>query len=922
MAVSIKRRPSVSVSSLVLKRRGNGDRHIDATWKVPKDLTNQNKDNRAESLIVTWWLGIPGADPGDRRNPYGASATSSNMNIANFRSGSRSFNRQSFYPFTATKLDYVSFRVQPRNRKGMGSRYTHAAYWFQPPRRPTISAISFNSANGQLSCTITTDAGNDAAERYDTEYWWTIDDTRVEGHRHEVHSSDTSTSIALSYDVADYQSLGYDDHIRATCRARARGLRGDSAWVERTYYLAYPGEPVITDVSASSRDSTGKVTVRLLTNATTEHPVERVKLEVLADNAAATPDEAAAQSGWSDPGASDDGSCTALSVAVGDGIVPSPGMRTWVRVRSWFAAESVLSRYSVPVRVADLETEALSSEGGTAVAEVLSCASGDDGRSAVVRLAWNDDGATGTELSWDSDKGAWRSTDAPTTFDVTWDEGPVTVGDVSWDSSATVAIKGLTDGVPWYVAARRYLDGTVTSYGPYSAMHSVIPSVAPDGVSVDVPAHVAAGSDVTLSWTFGGGGTQRAWQVVVGGQPVESGEDARGTFTISADRAESLATGGALTLAVAVSTGGAWAQSDPATVEIVQPPSASLSAPATVTAQPVALTVASAATPDLLCTLVASGSGVSGQTPTGVETQPAGDVVWTARVSPAWVAGADGNEAAVTLPGGLDLRDGGEYALTVTPHDPATGLSGAPLSAALTVAWAHQAPDPDGAVTVAATDSTDESGVRHQSATVAMSAPDGSAATDCYDVYRMTGDGATIIGSDLPLDATVTDEYAPFGTGMDLAYRVACRTADGDVAWTDVAYELAGDAIRVDWQGGTVELPWNVAISDGYSKDVDVHEYLDGSTDALYNSGVRRSAKLSTDVIRLDEQATVDAVRALARHDGPAFVRTPDGSAYEADVQVSEMSTQGPIVAVALDCTEVRATEAFLLPPYVSEGGE
>jgi hypothetical protein len=203
-----------------------------------------------------------------------------------------------------------------------------------------------------------------------------------------------------------------------------------------------------------------------------------------------------------------------------------------------------------------------------------------------------------------------------------------------------------------------------------------------------------------------------------------------------------------------------------------------------------------------------------------------------------------------------------------------------------------------------------------------MSAPDGSAATDCYDVYRMTGDGATLIGSDLPLDATVADEYAPFGTGMDLAYRVACRTADGDVAWTDVAYELAGDAIRVDWQGGTVELPWNVAISDGYSKDVDVHEYLDGSTDALYNSGVRRSAKLSTDVIRLDEQATVDAVRALARHDGPAFVRTPDGSAYEADVQVTEMSTQGPIVAVALDCTEVRATEEFLLPPYVSEGGE
>ena len=50
-------------------------------------------------------------------------------------------------------------------------------------------------------------------------------------------------------------------------------------------------------------------------------------------------------------------------------------------------------------------------------------------------------------------------------------------------------------------------------------------------------------------------------------------------------------------------------------------------------------------------------------------------------------------------------------------------------------------------------------------------------------------------------------------------------------------------------------------------------------------------------------------------------MRTPEGTAYEADVQVTDMSgTDNIIMAVAIDATEVDVTAEFLLPtPYRKE---
>ncbi|MBP3884909.1 MAG: hypothetical protein J6D54_08250, partial [Olsenella sp.] len=54
-------------------------------------------------------------------------------------------------------------------------------------------------------------------------------------------------------------------------------------------------------------------------------------------------------------------------------------------------------------------------------------------------------------------------------------------------------------------------------------------------------------------------------------------------------------------------------------------------------------------------------------------------------------------------------------------------------------------------------------------------------------------------------------------------------------------------------------------------------------------------------------------VRMLAQHVGPCFVRLPNGCAFEADVQVTDLSEghASSAIAVALDVTEVSPSGAY-----------
>ena len=184
---------------------------------------------------------------------------------------------------------------------------------------------------------------------------------------------------------------------------------------------------------------------------------------------------------------------------------------------------------------------------------------------------------------------------------------------------------------------------------------------------------------------------------------------------------------------------------------------------------------------------------------------------------------------------------------------------------------------------------------------------------DTFDLYRVTTDGATLVASDVSVGTPMVDPYAPFGE-LGGSYRLCTVTEDGAMAWRDEEYALGGRDMRIDFGNEYVELPYNVDMSDGFEKDFEArHHYGGGRPEGYWNEGVGRHSSLSTDLIRVADAEVARRVRMLAQHVGPCFVRLPNGCAFEADVQVTDLSEghASSAIAVALDVTEVSPSGAY-----------
>lgn len=959
----ICKKPDTAVSNLKLKR--DSDYTMKGTWGVPKKLTDKENGRRATDLKITWWLGIAGTDPKKAYTDKKETDTEETINLDNVKFGNKTYTRSSFYPFAGkSKLDYVSIQVQPSNNKGAGVP-AKVQTNFLIPREPSIGAFSFNTETGLVSVTITTNAGADLYERYDTRYKMTIRNTRTGRRWTQTDSSSTSTSITLTYNVSDYQQFSYDQYAEITVETWARGFKGDSKHVSKKYYVGYPAQSTIQGIDVSSKNSSGKCTVRIKTNSTTAHPVDRVRLETLANVSYASASEIPGDAAWESTDIIDDASCTALAIGVSS-LIPDRGKHTWVRVKSWHLSESVLYRYSGYAEVKSLFDPAPTAADDEI--KILSAVPGDDGKSIVVLLGWNADGqddSTGTELTWSDDENAWRSTKNPDSYEFTWSDDPVTHEGITYHNSATVHISDLDEGTSYYIRARRYLEDDVTTYSPYSNIATCFTSERPEAMVASCGRYVPTGASLPVYWTFSGNGLQTAWQIVAtNGTIIANGEGSIGATQITAERLAAFATNNSITFTVQASTGSGFVVSEEHTVTIVDNPTISLNVTSPLTVQPMEFDVTASTLCDLI--VIVSSTGANGQFPDGVRRQTAGDTIHSAVYAPIWTEANDVLTATVELPSGLDFWEGCRYEIEVTAIDRSTELRSEPVTVPFEIAWAHQAPSVYPVVTYALSadteadieknyyeydsetqtynvvmeveetdnpvsegwyemtetpcvtltpiDTTDDAGAHRQAVQINLTPPTGSAQTDMYDIYRLTGDGAYLIGEGFPLTYTAVDEFAPFGTELTLHYRVAIRTADGDFEFADIEYLAEGTNMRFDWAEGSLELPYNLSIADKYKKDVDVRDHMNGSTDAYWNQNIRRSASLNSDMIYLDQQDEITLARHLARYTGPVFVRTPDGSAYEADVQVSDLSGDGRMTAIALDATEIGLTQEFVLP--------
>lgn len=981
LRTDIAKRPSVAVSSLGAPTRENGTHEMKATWRTPSAMVDPQKGDRATKLDIKWYLGITGKDPSKIVHTTDETRTESVINLNNMEIGRKTYKRSSFYPFkNKPVLHSVSVIVVSKNDKGAGAR-AKSTREFLKPRKPTISDFAFNAETGEVSCTINTDAGNDYHERYDTRYKMDVyySNTKKTSNIHD--DSTTSTSKTIKFDDAYYASRSYDNYAKVTVKAWARGYKGDSEVAEKIFYVSYPAQASITDVNISSKDSTGKCTIYVNTHSSKEHPVDRVKLEYLANSDYEIANEIPGDASWEETDIVDNSTCKALAISVSN-LIPDRGKYTWLRLKTYHANETVLYRYSKYWRVKDLETPA-----ATAVDDnikIVSANAGEDGESAVVELVWDDGdiSSTGTELSWDVEENAWKSTKEPDSYKFSWSDGPLEIDEEEWPNSATITIKKLDEASKYFIKARRYNEGEAITYSEYSNTATVVTSEKPESVTATANRYVSKGSGLNVYWTFAGNSLQKEWQIVdSNGTILANGEGSLGSAQIPADRLEAFAENGDVTFTVQISTGSGYVISEEKTVTIIEQPiievtDTSLERYANedvLKTNNLSLSLEA----NKLCDLkiIVTSQGCVSQFPQGILRQTAGDTIHSDIYVPVWEEDGDLFITTIDLPPALDFWDLGLYTVSLVGIDRQTNLQSENVALNFRAMWEHQAPDitptevyslstdtevsenknyyyyddetekyvvvetagnenplEEGWYEVAITeyvtltpiDGADESGFYHKAVQINLTPPPNSEETDVYDIYRMTGDGAQLIGESFPLTFVTTDEYAPFGENITNAYRIAVRTEDGDVSFYDVEYVLEGEGIRLDWTEGFLQFPYSISINDSYEKDVEIRKHINGGINGYWNQGVERKGDLNTDAIKIIQKDDIDLTRKLARYNGPVFVRTREGTAFEADVQVKNLNTKNiAVMSIALDATEIDLTEEFMLPiPFVVDDEE
>ena len=581
----------------------------------------------------------------------------------------------------------------------------------------------------------------------------------------------------------------------------------------------------------------------------------------------------------------------------------TPGTTYYIRARRYLDAGGNTT-YTPYSKTASFRTPKKTDADPDLRCGLVSVTGGEDGVSAEVVVGWSGD-RDGCEVSWSTDPDAWQSSVQPDTATFDWKDKARR--STAWSKTGTFYLHGLEEGTTYYVKARTYieLDGE-TVYSDYTQDKSVTPYSSPASVALSAPSAIARGESIELYWTLESELEQTEWRVHRVGYPKTSLASGTGSLchaSIPKSRYGSLAS---ISLYVEAGYGGGLTESNAVTVGIADVPTCEATCNATLTAQPASFDVETDNPAASLLVTVMS-EGVTWFAPDGERDQLPGDIVWTSAVRPEWAEDDGAYTATVTMPSMDTFVDGGKYTVLAQTVEPVAGLVSDPSTASFTVAWAHQAQMPPDAVSITADKES-------RSVTIALAAPTGSAQTDVYDVYRKGPTGYSLVAFSLAMDDTVTDPYAPYGKKADLDYRVCLRTVDGDLCFRDYPYEMKVQVLRVDWDGGYVELPYNLGLTESRAKSFESRGHVDGSVTGRWDKAIETKSSYSSDVIAVNDFETANAVRSLGEHAGACFVRDATGMAFQANVDVPDVTTSYGApgkVEVRLDATVVATDEAF-----------
>ena len=586
--------------------------------------------------------------------------------------------------------------------------------------------------------------------------------------------------------------------------------------------------------------------------------------------------------------------------------------------------------------------------------------------------------SNGTELSWDTVTYAWQSTTPPSTYDfkdsiynyyaVTNDAkaahkvlAPVPVTTNKEWFYSTYYIRGVTQNEKYYIKARRFLKDTESreteSYGSYAdysidgAVATVTATSLPKDVKLSVPERLIYGKDLSVTWTYDSDETQKSYELMwlqgtgdnaaANAKPLSTAEDSAPYCVVKWDLVKDKIFGASLTateksglgniyLAVRVTTdGGTSNLSEIKTVPVAIPPAGSISCSATLTAQPLVVTLGTNDPAASAIVRIVSNQ-VTDWGPFGADNQADGAIIHTTKFTPAWQQHIEDGKTwyftnySVPI---CDLRDNGSYTIEYTAVIDDTGLDSDTVNEQGEVVkqTATFSVNYEDVVTVpsfyAVADPLD---IEHGGA-VRISILDIAGNANCVaDLYRVTPDGVHLLQGGIEdwRNSTIIDPFPPYSRHEPCTYRLALRSANGVREWDDCSYAIPGYSVRFDWGEKESEaegvythltLPYNLKWSDSWTKNSRVDLHLDGTYAGYWRQGVDHKNTLSTELVKLTGVEQVARVIALAKHSGPVLVRLPNGCEFAADVQVSnlDVSYDSLTVAASFSAQEIRMPAKF-----------
>ena len=533
----------------------------------------------------------------------------------------------------------------------------------------------------------------------------------------------------------------------------------------------------------------------------------------------------------------------------------------------------------------------------------------------ILTWAWSWNKADSAEISWSQNPNAWESTDQPSTYTIT------NVNAAKW------RVSGLETGVKWYFRVRLAVeaDGAL-SYGPYSDNAEVDLSSAPAAPVLVLSAAVAAkDSMITASWGYVSTDSTGQAYAEICKATLNNGVITYGDVIARAKTEQHVditlgdgwVTGSTYNLSVRVTSASGHVSewSDLVPIQIADPlictiTSTSLSTETIPVSDdnPEAYDINVLTAMPLTATI--TGAGTGGVTTLIIERAEEYHMI---RPDDSQTDGYEGETIAL-------IRQDGESQITVSNADLIGALDdGAPYRLIAVIEdglgqsdsqtidfmaqWEHQAGIPGGSV--------QNIGLVTK---ITPTAPTWAETGDVCDIYRISADKPELIIQNGEFGTVYVDPYPAIGEGK--GHRIVCRTANGDYitatnqpAWTDLIEQAVIDeyGIIVDFDGRQLILPYNIALANKWTKDFQLTTYLGGSQQGDWNPGITRTATYNVLLTEDEDADTIEGMRHLADYHGICHIRTPEGSSYACDIQVTENNaySDGIIVSYVLTATRV-----------------